>query len=272
MREKNFLRFLLLELAALMIIYYDGMLCWELAGLFAYGAALFVFLRSCLKVSGEERKERAGYLSCFYALFAAPVFPNEDYFGSAQMYLMIPALLLLSAAAVGKRKKWFVPVALAAALLLAYVPGGASAESGNFFDIPMTGGWRMADLIVFLLLLLPYLWLAACFFAGLMKKENDAGRRHLPWLLGGLLFVPAFFREQGYGNLMFSFFFYFMSVFMLYYCTGEPAVEAAAESCEKRIGRLGTAKLLLLIYPVLLQPLADFPLSRLSGQVLRFFS
>lgn len=269
MREKNLSRFLLLELAALTVIHFDGMLCPELVGLIACQAALGYFLIACLRRSEEARRERTGYLCCFFALFAASVFPGKDYFGSPMMYVMILVFLLLAVAVVRGKTAWFQPLCLLGAVLLAYLPKAGSGKLRSYCGIRPVTGWRVADLLVFLLLMLPYLLLAVRFFLELMRGGN---KRCLSWLLGSLVLLPGFFTNRGYGNLMYAFFFYFSGVFLACYAAEDSRVTAAAEICQERIRRLGAAKLLLLIYPVLLQPLAEFPVSRLSGQILRFFS
>ena len=53
-REKNFQRFLLLAMAVLAIIFYEGKLCWELIILAAYTGALYGFF--CVRCAKPARR------------------------------------------------------------------------------------------------------------------------------------------------------------------------------------------------------------------------
>ena len=254
-KERNFRVFLLLFTAALAIVYYQGMFCWDMLGFLGYAASLLVFGFACIRQTKEEWKEAERYLLCFLLLFAVPIFSGVDYFGSPQMYVMIPGLLILAVLTVKRRKKWILPVSFVFSAAVVLFPSDA-AEG--------------AELAVFAFLMLPYLGIAAVFFVRLLR-DNRSCLRYWFWLLGSVLLPVAFFVPGGAGNVAFSVVFFDLTTTLALIAADEAAVKRAAEGPALWVCRLGPAGLLLLIYPVLLQPLGEETLSRLGGQVIRFF-
>ena len=84
-REKNFQRFLLLAMAVLAIIFYEGKLCWELIILAAYTGALYGFFCVALRKAGEADRASLRYGICFFAIFAVPVYAAASYFATPQV-------------------------------------------------------------------------------------------------------------------------------------------------------------------------------------------
>ena len=285
-REKNFQRFLLLAMAVLAIIFYEGKLCWELIILAAYTGVLYGFFRVALRKAGEEDRAVLRYGICFFAIFAVPAYAAASYFATPQAIVMTAGILLLLALLQRGRDGLFGGAALVLAALIAYLPRkdvDMAEDETVHAVVDQFGGvlsekMAAADLAVFLVLMLPYLWIAASFFRSLIRETffgggagKQAGRKYLIWLAGGAVLLPAFFLREGYGLTVFAVMFYYLSVWIAWLSRGDDPVRKATDSCGKRIAALGPSGLLFLIWAVLIQPLGQFPVSRFGGQILRFF-
>ena len=108
-REKNFQRFLLLAMAVLAIIFYEGKLCWELIILAAYTGALYGFFCVALRKAGEADRASLRYGICFFAIFAVPVYAAASYFATPQVIVMTVGILLLLAVLLIIKKSQKVP-------------------------------------------------------------------------------------------------------------------------------------------------------------------
>ena len=193
-------------------------------------------------------------------------------------------LLLVMLAEKKRRDGLFGGAALALAVLIAYLPRkdvNMAEDETVHAVVDQFGGvlsekMAMADLAVFLVLMLPYLWIAVSFFRSLIREifgggaGNKEGRKYLIWLAGGAVLLPAFFLREGYGLTVFAVMFYYLFVWIAWLSGGDDPVRKATDSCGKRIAALGPSGLFLLIWAVLIQPLGQFPVSRFGGQILRF--
>lgn len=174
-REKNFQRFLLLAMAVLAIIFYEGKLCWELIILAAYTGALYGFFCVALRKAGEADRASLRYGICFFAIFAVPVYAAASYFATPQVIVMTVGILLLLVMLAEKKRRdgLFGGAALALAVLIAYLPRkdvNMAEDETVHAVVDQFGGvlsekMAMADLAVFLVLMLPYLWIAVRFLA-----------------------------------------------------------------------------------------------------------
>ena len=108
-REKNFQRFLLLAMAVLAIIFYEGKLCWGLIILAAYTGALYGFFCVALRKAGEADRASLRYGICFFAIFAVPVYAAASYFATPQVIVMTVGILLLLAVLFIIKKSQKVP-------------------------------------------------------------------------------------------------------------------------------------------------------------------
>lgn len=285
-REKNFQRFLLLAMAVLAIIFYEGKLCWELIILAAYTGALYGFFCVALRKAGEADRASLRYGICFFAIFAVPVYAAASYFATPQVIVMTVGILLLLVMLAEKKRRdgLFGGAALALAVLIAYLPRkdvNMAEDETVHAVVDQFGGvlsekMAVADLAVFLVLMLPYLWITVSFFRSLIREifgggaGNKEGRKYLIWLAGGAVLLPAFFLREGYGLTVFAVMFYYIFVWIAWLSGGDDPVRKATDSCGKRIAALGPSGLFLLIWAVLIQPLGQFPVSRFGGQILRF--
>lgn len=284
-REKNFQRFLLLAMAVLAIIFYEGKLCWELIILAAYTGALYGFFCVALRKAGEADRASLRYGICFFAIFAVPVYAAASYFATPQVIVMTVGILLLLVMLAEKKRRdgLFGGAALALAVLIAYLPRkdvNMAEDETVHAVVDQFGGvlsekMAMADLAVFLVLMLPYLWIAVRFFGSLLRgalkgEEGAEDRKYLIWLAGGAVLLPAFFLREGYGLTVLAVMSYYLFVWIAWLSRGDERVREATDSCRNRIAALGPSELLLLIWAVLIQPLGQFPVSRFGGQILRF--
>ncbi len=285
-REKNFQRFLLLAMAVLAIIFYEGKLCWELIILAVYTGVLYGFFHVALRKAGEADRASLRYGICFFANFAVPVYAAASYFATPQVIVMTVGILLLLVMLAEKKRRdgLFGGAALALAVLIAYLPRkdvNMAEDETVHAVVDQFGGvlsekMAVADLAVFLVLMLPYLWIAVSFFRSLIREifgggaGNKEGRKYLIWLAGGAVLLPAFFLREGYGLTVFAVMFYYLFVWIAWLSGGDDPVRKATDSCGKRIAALGPSGLFLLIWAVLIQPLGQFPVSRFGGQILRF--
>lgn len=283
-REKNFQRFLLLAMAVLAIIFYEGKLCWELIILAVYTGVLYGFFHVALRKAGEGDRAVLRYGICFFAIFAVPAYAAASYFATPQAIVMTAGILLLLVLLQKGRDSLFGIASLTLAVLIAYLPRkdvNMAEDETVHAVVDQFGGalsekMAPADLAVFLVLMLPYLWIAVSFFRSLIREifgggaGNKEGRKYLIWLAGGAVLLPAFFLREGYGLTVFAVMFYYLFVWIAWLSGGDDPVRKATDSCGKRIAALGPSGLFLLIWAVLIQPLGQFPVSRFGGQILRF--
>ena len=186
-REKNFQRFLLLAMAVLAIIFYEGKLCWELIILAAYTGALYGFFCVALRKAGEADRASLRYGICFFAIFAVPVYAAASYFATPQVIVMTVGILLLLVMLAEKKRRdgLFGGAALALAVLIAYLPRkdvNMAEDETVHAVVDQFGGvlsekMAVADLAVFLVLMLPYLWIAVSFFRSLIREIFGVIRR-----------------------------------------------------------------------------------------------
>lgn len=282
-REKNFQRFLLLAMAVLAIIFYEGKLCWELIILAVYTGVLYGFFHVALRKAGEGDRAVLRYGICFFAIFAVPAYAAASYFATPQAIVMTAGILLLLVLLQKGRDSLFGIASLTLAVLIAYLPRkdvNMAEDETVHAVVDQFGGalsekMAPADLAVFLVLMLPYLWIAVRFFGSLLRgalkgEEGAEDRKYLIWLAGGAVLLPAFFLREGYGLTVLAVMSYYLFVWIAWLSRGDERVREATDSCRNRIAALGPSELLLLIWAVLIQPLGQFPVSRFGGQILRF--
>lgn len=261
---------MVLLFAALAIVYYKGMFSWHMAGYAVYGCTLVAFALTCIRAAEDREKTLLRTVSCFLFLFAAPVFSGEDYFGSLQMYAAIPGILFLLAAVIKKRGKWILPAALVSGLVQAWLPV-TKETADSYAGVRIDDALQAADLILFVLLFLPCLYPAAVFLKEYRSFCANVGKRIILWWAGEAALLLPLVLGIGRGNVVFALLYFHLTALMAWLAVGEERISRAAISCASKLQALGPAGLLLLIYPVLLQPLGQFPISRISGQLLRCF-
>lgn len=270
-KERNFQLFLLLTTAALFIVYYQGEFCWDMAGFALYAGSFLAFIFGAVDTAGERACDILRYSVCFLLIFAIPVFSGNAYFGDIQMYVWAAALVLMRVLTMKKIRRGILPTVFLSAAAAAYLSVWERPQQREkFYGSRMNAGWETADAAVFIICMLPYILIAVKFFSSLCRGKNRG--RYGVWGGLGLFLLPSAAVGGSPGMTAFALIFYYMGGFIAYLAIGDPKVEKAAAEWETAEKRVGPVALLLLIYPILLQPLGDFPISSLSGQILRFFT
>ena len=209
-REKNFQRFLLLAMAVLAIIFYEGKLCWELIILAVYTGVLYGFFHVALRKAGEGDRAVLRYGICFFAIFAVPAYAAASYFATPQAIVMTAGILLLLVLLQKGRDSLFGIASLTLAVLIAYLPRkdvNMAEDETVHAVVDQFGGalsekMAPADLAVFLVLMLPYLWIAVRFFwqpvEGGSQGRGRCGGQEISHLAGRRRgFAPGFLPSGG---------------------------------------------------------------------------
>lgn len=149
---------------------------------------------------------------------------------------------------------------------------------------------------VFLLLFLPYLFLAVHFFRGLLEKDRerfggrakftDLGREwirrwkkdetipelaHILFLLGGLAVVPQMILKVDYGRYVFMTFTYYILMSMSFLALGDQTLARQIEDSKKRIKSATPFPLVVILYPMFYMPLHDVVISGAAYRVSTWF-
>lgn len=136
--------------------------------------------------------------------------------------------------------------------------------------------WRLFNVIqypIFVVLMLPYLVIAVKFFTGLFKK---AGSRKEKWkyffvVAGAGTILPDILLKADSGRWMFSIICYYCVMLISLLAMKDPLIERQAQESAAAIKRYPGA-VLLLIYPLLFQPLGDVYICNLTQWIGEFLN
>lgn len=137
-------------------------------------------------------------------------------------------------------------------------------------------GWRLFNIIqypVFIVLMLPYLILLVKFFVGLFQKAESRQEKWKCFFIaaGAGTILPDILLKVDSGRWMFSIICYYCVVLICLLAMKDPLVERQAQESMNAVKRRPGA-IVLLIYPLLLQPLGDVYICNLTQWIGEFLN
>lgn len=137
---------------------------------------------------------------------------------------------------------------------------------GVFMDEWFFHKINYVELPQFLLVFLPYIWIAVRFGKDLFSRATGGRDR---WIfaavaLGAWTVLPEFVLKVDYGRYLYSIVFYYLAMILSLTALGDGQVKDALGDMEARLTKKMYAPAILIVYPMILMPFLDVVISQIN--------
>lgn len=122
---------------------------------------------------------------------------------------------------------------------------------------------------IFILLMLPYIVYAYRFFSGVIKDSTNKldKVKYLAIAIGSLTIIPLLILKVDFGRWMFAVIHYYLIVLLALIAINDNLIIKHLQSTVSKIKEKNGLAILLLVYPIILQPLRDVSICKLTAKI-----